>query len=231
MKIEKLILFIIIIFIGPQIIGCGITGKIISGRVIDEQSQEGVKDVEIEVLYIKGNKMFLRKTDEKGKFTIEGLKEGKYKLGFSKKYIAKRKEEEVEIKEKKITLTVPITLTSMIEGRVIEYQTKKPIELAAVKLIGQGTQTSISGEWTKADGKFLFAFIEPGKYRLKVEHPVYIQVETEQEPLVFLRGMMYPMAKPIMLREIPEGRNEIPGTGEYEVIIIKNEDLGILEIR
>ncbi|NDP19535.1 MAG: TonB-dependent receptor [Paludibacter sp.] len=76
-----------------------------------------------------------------------------------------------------VFFTLPILASSIINGKIIDADTKSPIEFANVALIKTGTQTPAAGVTTDANGAFSLPDVPTGKYILRLSFIGYNTID------------------------------------------------------
>ena len=75
-----------------------------------------------------------------------------------------------------ILSTYPLLAASLIKGKIIDADTKTPIQYVDVALFKQGSKNLTSGAVTDSLGVFTIPLVEDGKYTLRITYIEYTTV-------------------------------------------------------
>ena len=70
-----------------------------------------------------------------------------------------------------LSLTIPLFAVSNIHGKIVDANTKIPLQYVDVALFKQSSQKMLTGVATDSLGTFTIPSIEDGKYRLRIFDP------------------------------------------------------------
>lgn len=116
------------------------------------------------------------RTDDEGRFSIEGLEPGRYRLDLHQWKTGLRYGEKIELSgDQEITLEIP---AGRITGRVIDALTREEIEGATITLEATGAgalpgMLSDLGSTSDAEGNFSIAPVTDGEWRLRAQRKGY----------------------------------------------------------
>jgi len=203
-------------------------GNVLSGKVVDTITGDGIGDVNIKVVSEeKGEAVCFVKTQSQGMFEVANLKKQKYRFICKKEGIVPERIKVVDLTkpEKDTDLTITATVGGLLKGRMVEKseeldssgkQLLKPVSSVKVKLLTENN-TKLKEEYSAPTGEFTFSYIELNTCKLRIEHGVYFWLETQ--PIAIEKGKETAM-EDIVLERIPEimaGATQ----EEYQIIRIR----------
>ena len=222
MKNQQVIILFCIAYYTAIVLGCGTATHQIKITVVDSEDNRPISNVDATLFDNKQTPIgSLKETVNgiyEGKFSPgqymlvlkkrfkleEFIKfeefQGLYNDEASKKQIEKKLEDPFsEKKEIQIYLhdkdyvddSVPLNLQSAIAGRLID-KSNNGINQATITIEGAITHTTRKAE-TDSQGVFVIVPLEPGKYRMRVNHPDYV-IDQSLPPLIDLtKGKLLPV--------------------------------------
>ena len=135
----------------------------ISGRVIAEDTGEGVADVRVNI-YFEGTQRGV-KTDKNGFYIFEDLRPGSYsiipRVSEGNYYVEKRVEVEVPKGKNVVYVNIVLKVGGKISGQVFYNDSVTPVDHAGIDIIDQNSQTAIGGGYTDENGSFFIQGIPP----------------------------------------------------------------------
>ncbi|MFH1859517.1 MAG: hypothetical protein ABH870_00645 [bacterium] len=232
MSIKKLALISLFIVCCIQMAGCvGINqftqGNVLSGKVVDTVTGDGIGDVDIKVVSEeKGETVCFAKTQPQGMFKVAGLKKQKYRFICKKEGIVPERIKVVDLTkpEEDTALTITVTVGGLLKGRMVEKSEEldssgkplfKTVSSVKVRLLTENN-TQLKEDYSAPTGEFTFPYIEIDTCKLRIEHGTYFWLETE--PIAIEKGKAIAI-EDIVIERIPDIMEHNPE--EYQIIRTK----------
>jgi hypothetical protein len=175
------------------------TGKI-SGTVTEAGSKKALQNIEANVYEAEGKEFEVgfALTDEKGKYTVEGLPAGRYKIEFFAGFestqnfvrqfykgqtsFASANVVEVVIGEPALSekIDAEMEVGGQIEGTVTDVTTHKALPNAFVVTIGAGEVDGVAV--TNSNGQYTIAGLASGSYKVEFFAPGYVTQYYNDQP-------------------------------------------------
>jgi hypothetical protein len=175
------------------------TGEI-SGKVTEAGSEKALQSIEANVYEAEGkeSEVGFALTDEKGKYTVEGLPAGRYKVEFFDGFestqnfvrqfykgqtsFASANVVEVVIGEPALSekIDAEMEVGGQIEGTVTDVTTHKALPNAFVVAIGAGEVGGVAV--TNSNGQYTIAGLASGSYKVEFFAPGYVTQYYNNQP-------------------------------------------------
>jgi protocatechuate 3,4-dioxygenase beta subunit len=147
-----------------------VPGSTLVGRTVLAGSEEAVADVFVEAIQVEGGRTRAStRTDEEGRFRIEGLTPGRYRIeatsegreGYSPSSIT------LGMAETSSEVRIEMDPAYVVRGRVVDKETGEPCHGGRV-VITDDKQSEFSQAEIEPDGWARMASVIPGTYRVEV---------------------------------------------------------------